>query len=128
MLKGWRQHCPACGQGRLYGAFLKVVDRCGQCGEVLSHHRADDAPPYMTILIVGHIVVAGALALERAWAPETWVHMVIWLPLTLLLSLLCLPRVKGVLIGLQWALRMHGFGSPEESDRAVPTAAPAGRT
>jgi uncharacterized protein (DUF983 family) len=111
--RGWRRTCPACGQGALYRKYLKVADRCATCGEELHHHRADDAPPYFTILIVGHIVVGGMLMLEMAYAPETWVHEVIWLPMLLVLSLVLLPSVKGALVALQWALRMHGFGGPE---------------
>ena len=113
MLRGARQTCPACGTGALYKTYLKVADVCPSCGEELHHHRADDAPPYFTMLIVGHIVVGGVLMLERAYAPETWVHYIIWGPLLVGLSLWLLPRVKGALIGLQWALRMHGFAGPE---------------
>jgi uncharacterized protein (DUF983 family) len=58
MRRGFCGRCPNCGKGRLFRAFLKVVDRCDHCGEELSHHRADDAPAYFVILIVGHIVVA----------------------------------------------------------------------
>ncbi|MEQ1578174.1 MAG: DUF983 domain-containing protein [Hyphomicrobium sp.] len=112
MLRGLKQRCPACGTGRLYGAYLKVNDKCPECGEELHHHRADDAPPYFTILIVAHIVGAGILWTEQTYAPPTWVHWLIWLPLLLVLSLGLLPRIKGALIGLQWALRMHGFGGP----------------
>ena len=54
--------CPACGKGAMFNAYLKVNDRCPACGEELHHHRADDAPPYFTMLIVGHIVVALVLA------------------------------------------------------------------
>lgn len=106
---GCRCRCPACGIGRAFRAYLKVVDRCDACGEDLSHQRADDAPAYFTMLIVGHVVVGGVLMLERAVAPEIWVHMVLWLPLTVGMSLVLLPMVKGALVGLQWALRMHGF-------------------
>jgi uncharacterized protein (DUF983 family) len=118
--RGFRQKCPACGNGKLFGKYLKVVDRCGACGEEMHHHRADDAPPYFTILVVGHIIVGGILSLETAYAPETWVHYVIWLPLLIVLSLWFLPRVKGALVGLQWALRMHGFGGPEETAEGEP--------
>jgi uncharacterized protein (DUF983 family) len=120
MWRGLRQCCPACGNGRLFGKYLKVVDRCAACGEEMHHHRADDAPPYFTIFIVGHITVGGILALETAYAPETWVHYVIWLPLLIVMSLWFLPRVKGALVGLQWALRMHGFGGPEEAAEGEP--------
>ena len=109
MLRGFAERCPSCGKGELFGRFLKVRDACPACAEVLHHHRADDAPAYFTILIVGHIVVGGVLALERGLSPPTWVHLAIWLPLTLIATLLLLPRVKGALVGLQWALYMHGF-------------------
>ena len=121
MLRGLRETCPACGRGELYRAYLKTADACPACGEELHHHRADDAPPYFTIVIVGHIVVGGVLMLEQAYAPPTWVHYVLWLPMIVILSLVFLPRVKGALIGLQWALRMHGFGrEPEEAGAADP--------
>lgn len=118
MLRGWRQRCPSCGERTMFRTLLKVTDTCPQCRCELHHHRADDAPPYFTIFIVGHIIVPGALILERWQQPETWVHWIVWIPMTLLLSLLLLPRVKGALIGLQWALRMHGFGA-ESDDRLL---------
>lgn len=109
MWRGFRLRCPQCGQGRIFRTFLKVADHCPVCGEAFHHHRADDAPPYFTILIVGHVIVAGLLAVEMKWHPAEWVHLVLWLPLTLALSLGLLPRIKGAIIGLQWATRMHGF-------------------
>ena len=122
MLRGFRQKCPACGEGAIYGSYLKVSDQCPSCGEELHHHRADDAPPYFTILIVAHIIGAGILWTEQTYAPPTWVHWIIWLPLLLVLCLTLLPRIKGALIGLQWALRMHGFGGPD-SDSTDPSVA-----
>ena len=116
ILRGFAERCPSCGKGRLFGKYLKVSDACPMCGEALHHHRADDAPAYFTILIVGHFVVGGALALERGFSPPTWVHLAIWLPLTLIASLLLLPRVKGALVGLQWALYMLGFDGPHNAD------------
>lgn len=116
--RGWCAKCPNCGKGSMFSSFLKVADRCGTCGEELHHHRADDAPPYFTILVVGHVIVAGILYVEQTWQPEPWVHSAIWMPLTIVLSLLLLPRFKGALIGLQWAQRMHGFGGPDPNDPA----------
>lgn len=110
MLRGLRCRCPACGKGRVFRAFLKVADRCDTCSEDLSHQRADDAPAYFTMVVVGHVIVGGVLALEKAMAPDIWVQMALWLPLTAIMSLALLPRIKGALVGLQWALRMHGFG------------------
>jgi uncharacterized protein (DUF983 family) len=108
--RGWRRRCPACGAPSLFAGYLKVPPACARCGLDLSGHRADDAPPYFTILIVGHVVVPLMPLLERLAHPAEWVHLALWLPLTLALTLWFLPRIKGTLIGLQWSQRMHGFG------------------
>lgn len=113
MRRGFAQACPACGEGRQFKSYLKVADQCDACGEELHHHRADDAPPYFTITIVGHIIIAGVMLLEELYAPPSWVHTILWIPLTLILSLLLLPRIKGALVGLQWAFRMHGFAGKD---------------
>ncbi len=124
MWRGFFGACPSCGTGRLFGSYLKVSDTCASCGEALHHHRADDAPPYFTIFIAGHVIVAGVLALEQSVAPPPWVHLVIWLPLTVVVCLALLPRIKGALVGLQWALRMHGFSG--EDDRVPDPASSRG--
>jgi uncharacterized protein (DUF983 family) len=111
MRRGWKQTCPNCGKGRMFGAYLKVVDACGSCGQELHHQRADDAPPYFTMFIVGHVVIGGLLAVEKKFHPEPWIQMAIWLPVLVLMSLWLLPRIKGAIIGHQWALKLHGFGS-----------------
>ena len=112
---GLRCRCPNCGEGRLFAGYTAVVPRCAACGEDLSHQQADDAPPYIVIFLVGHIVVALALWTEKAFHPDLWVHMALWIPMTLLLSLLLLPPMKGVIVGVQWANRMHGFGGTEDA-------------
>jgi uncharacterized protein (DUF983 family) len=94
----------------MFGRFLKVRDECAVCGLEIHHHRADDAPPYITMMIMGHILAPLVLMLERAAQPPVWLHLSLWLPLTLIMTLVFLPRVKGALIGVQWANRMHGFG------------------
>jgi uncharacterized protein (DUF983 family) len=109
MWRGFRSRCPNCGQGRLFRAFLKVIDRCEVCGTELFHQRADDAPPYFVILITGHIIVPMALIVEAEFSPPFWVHALIWGPLTLALALGLLQPVKGAIVGWQWANYMHGF-------------------
>lgn len=116
MKKGMRLKCPSCGQGKLFRSYLKVNDACPHCGEELHHHRADDAPPYFTMFIVGHIIVAGILHVEQTYAPPTWVHGMIWVPLLIAMSLLLLPPIKGALVALQWAIRMHGFDKSQGAD------------
>ena len=123
MMRGARMKCPACGRGRLFRAYLKVADSCPQCHEDLHHHRADDAPPYITISIVGHLIIAGVLVLEQMAAPPEWVHLVLWLPLTVIFSLALLPCIKGSIVGLQWANEMHGFGNHPDPDDGTPEPA-----
>ncbi len=125
--RGMRGRCPNCGEGKIFRAFLKVNDYCSNCNEALYHHRADDAPPYVVITIVGHIVVGLMLVVEKAYEPDAWIHMAMWVPLTIVLALGMLQPVKGALIGVQWALRMHGFdpNSPEASE--MPPAAAAAK-
>lgn len=118
LLRGAALKCPACGRGSMFWRYLKVADHCPQCGEALHHQRADDAPPYFTIVIVGHVVVSLVLAVEMAYRPPLWLHAALWLPLTVILTLLVLPVVKGALVALQWALLMHGF-DPDGEDEMV---------
>jgi uncharacterized protein (DUF983 family) len=123
MMRSWKQamwhgftsHCPACGEGRLFKSYLKTVNVCAHCGEELHHQRADDAPPYFTMMIVAHIVIPAMVIIERIWKPEIWLQLAFWLPITLIMTLALLPPVKGAIVGLQWALKMHGFG--ETNDR-----------
>ena len=112
--RGLLSKCPNCGEGKLFRAFLKPVDSCASCGEEMFHHRADDFPPYLAIFIVGHIVVAGFMATDTWLVLESWQHLMIWIPVTVMLTLVLLPPLKGGVIGLQWALRMHGFGGESE--------------
>jgi len=123
--RGFLGRCPNCGEGRLFRAYLKVADHCPVCGEALHHHRADDAPAYFVILIVGHIVVPLVLAVETAFAPAYWVHLVLWFPLIVGLSLVLLQPVKGAIVGWQWAHFMHGFdpAAVPEDDPFAPRAA-----
>ncbi|CAN1724534.1 DUF983 domain-containing protein [Hyphomicrobium sp. 1Nfss2.1] len=111
LLRGATCRCPACGEGPLFRKFLKVKDRCDACGEDLHHHRADDMPAYIVMSIVGHIVIGLLLWVETSFAPSIWIHIALWVPLTLGLSLGLLQPVKGTIVALQWALRMHGFGA-----------------
>lgn len=106
-LKGWRGRCPRCGARHLFTAYVKMAPACSACGQEFEPFRADDAPAYFTIFVVGHIIVPLMLVVEKRWFPELWVHAVLWLPATLALCLLLLPRIKGAVIGLQWGLNMR---------------------
>ena len=117
LVRGFRCACPNCGEGALFRGYLKPVPVCAACLEDLTHQRADDAPPYFTMVIVGHLLVPLMLAAQFATELTVVTHLAIWLPLTAFLTLALLRPVKGTLIAAQWALRMHGFDGNPDPDR-----------
>lgn len=97
--------CPNCGDGALFRKYLKVDPACQVCQHDNAQYPADDAPPYFTILIVGHIVIGPLLLFPFIWEwPAVWV-LLATLPALAILSMVLLPRVKGATVGLQWAIR-----------------------
>jgi uncharacterized protein (DUF983 family) len=106
--RGFRNRCPNCGRGALLASFLRPHEECASCHEPNGRIMAHDAPPYITILIVGHVIVPLIVLLEKLAPPPLWVQYAIWLPASLLLSLMLLPRIKGAWIGMMWALRLDG--------------------
>ncbi|KGJ03627.1 zinc-finger protein [Paracoccus halophilus] len=110
MLRGALGRCPACGQGRMFGGYLKVLPSCRNCGEELHHQRADDGPAYLTILLVSHLGAPLLLAIFMLYRPSAMSMLISFSLGAIILSLLLLPRIKGGFIGFQWARRMHGFG------------------
>jgi len=111
LLRGWRRRCPKCGAGPLLVGYLKVRDECPVCGEPLYHHRADDGPPYLTILIVGHIMAPSILWAFIHFRPDPLILATLFTIGSVVLSLYLLPRLKGMIVGFQWAKRMYGFGN-----------------
>jgi len=116
MVRGMRKRCPKCGKGKLFQSYSRVFDECNNCNLNLKGHRADDAPPYVTIIVVGHVLIPVILAFRQLIDPPISLQFAIWLPLLLLATIWFLPISKGGLIGLQWANRMHGFATPGEKD------------
>ena len=117
MRRGFLGRCPACGRGRLFERFLKVADHCAECGTAFHHHRADDLPPYLVIFLVGHVVGYGILQTETRLDVPLWVHLALWPALTLVLCVGLLQPVKGAVVGLQYALGMHGFAAARSGPR-----------
>lgn len=94
--------CPRCGQGALFDGYLKVASKCGACGLDYSPFDAGDGPAVFVILIVGAIVTVSALIVEVKFQPPYWVHVVLWIPLVIVLSLVLLRLAKALLLVLQY--------------------------
>ena len=106
--RGALGRCPRCGQGRLLHHYLKMVDRCSVCGEPFGHYRTDDAAPWLTILVVGHITVPIILICEMNFQLPLALALAIYLPLILGLTLFLLPRCKGIMAAILWAMKAEG--------------------
>jgi uncharacterized protein (DUF983 family) len=112
LLRGWRRRCPNCGAGPMMRGYLTVREACPVCGEALHHQRADDGPAYLTILIVGHVMAPLMLMSFIKFRPDPMTMAAVFCTGTVALSLYLLPRLKGMLVALQWAKFMHGFAGP----------------
>ena len=112
--RGLRGKCPKCGEGHLFRKFVKVADACDRCGEAFYHHRADDFPAYLVIILVGHFIVPLTMYVEIAYSPAYWIQVALWLPLILVMSVGLLQPVKGAVVALQWYFGMHGFAAAKQ--------------
>lgn len=119
IMRGIRCRCPACGSGQLFRAWLKPVDTCQACGEDITPQRSDDLPPYISITILGHIAVGGFMMTDTVFNIPMWAHFAIWVPITILVALLTIQPIKGGVIGLQWALKMHGFDGVKQERPSI---------
>ncbi|MGB8274335.1 MAG: DUF983 domain-containing protein [Alphaproteobacteria bacterium] len=105
--------CPRCGEGRLYKGLLNVVERCSVCGLELGASDPGDGPAVFVILVLGFVVVGLALLTEAWFGPPMWVHVLLWPPIVLGLSLGMLRVVKSLLIALQFR---HGAKEYDASE------------
>lgn len=105
--RGALGRCPKCGKGKLFYRYLKNTEKCSVCGEELGHIRADDGPAWLTILLIGHL-----FALILTFAPSidwpAWQLISVWCSVALALTLIILPRAKGIFIGIIWRMGCSG--------------------
>lgn len=115
MRRGIACRCPRCGIGRTFKYATTVNENCANCELDFTDQRADDLPAYIMLCVLAPLITLGALAVEVIFQPSLWIHVVLWLPITVLIAYLLLPPVKGLIIAVQWANHMHGFGDLNES-------------
>lgn len=111
LLNGWKRTCPNCATGAMMNGYLQVHDACPVCSEEFHHHRADDGPSYVTILVSGHLLAPLMLYVFETYRPDPMTMFIGFTILFVVFALYLLPRIKGAFIALQWAKRMHGFST-----------------
>jgi uncharacterized protein (DUF983 family) len=104
--RGLACRCPSCGKGRLFSGFLKVRARCEDCGADNRIYPSDDFPPYLTIAVLGHILVPAFMWVDHAYEPAMWFQFAFWVPLTVIMAVALLPHMKGATVGLCWATNL----------------------
>jgi uncharacterized protein (DUF983 family) len=116
VFRGLKGRCPACGEGQLFWRYLKVSGRCPKCDHDLARYPADDGPAYLTILLIGHLIIAPLLVFPIVWKAPAYYSLPIILGALAVVTLLALSRVKGGWIGLMYALGV------QRKDAALHTA------
>ena len=104
--RGFARRCPNCGIGHLFSGYLKVRAPCEVCGADNTIYPSDDFPPYLTIFVAGHVLVALFVWTDSVYEPPLWLQSAIWLPVAVLLCLALLPFMKGAAVGLCWAMNI----------------------
>jgi uncharacterized protein (DUF983 family) len=119
ILRGVGRHCPSCGRTALFTGYLKVAQSCTLCGAPLALYPSDDTPPYITMLLVLHVVVPLLLILEQTTDLPLWLYGAIVLPLATILTAVLLPMVKGGMIGVLFKLGADRKADDGDTDGAA---------
>ena len=118
--RGIKGKCPRCGETHLFARFLKPVERCRRCNQNWTLHAADDIPPYISILLTGHIMAPVIIELGLNTAIPGWVMMIIVAVMAVTLLIALLQPAKGAVIALQWWLGLNGFSpAPGKAEAGV---------
>ena len=116
MVRGLIARCPVCGKAPLFHGYLRLAQSCGSCGAPLGQVRADDAPPYFTIFITAHLVIALVVVTGQRTDLPVWGMVALFLPLTLAVAMLLLRPVKGATVGAMLKLGLIGERREDEAD------------
>ena len=103
--RGILGRCPCCGKGKLFARYLKQFDNCGACGEAFSGLRTDDVAPWATIIVVGHVFLPLAFMVDLTHIMPLWAELTLWSAVFVAVSMVLLPRAKGMMMGVLWQTR-----------------------
>ena len=107
LARGFARKCPNCGQASAFRGYVKVVDACSNCQEPLNEYPADDGPAYVTIILIGHVVVVPAFFMNFIYAYPPAIVLPSLLGAIVALTLVALPYIKGAFLALVWELNVR---------------------
>ena len=113
LMRGFKRTCPRCGKGKMFAGYLTPRESCESCGLAFEPLRADDAPAYFTVFLVGHIAIAGVLFTEQLGHPPMWVQS-LWAPVAVAMMAVFLPLIKGAVMGAIYSSRAAEHRHPAE--------------
>ncbi len=116
MSLGLSLKCPKCNKGKVYSSFLKIADKCNECGFSLKERDSADGPAYVSMCIVAPIVIILSFYVENKYQPEAWVHAALWIPFVFTLSIICLIFTKSLFITLEYKYNILGFADKNNGD------------
>lgn len=99
--------CPRCGDGKLFKGYLKLAPSCSACGLDLAFADSGDGPAIFVIFLVAPLIIALAMVVGAIFNPPPYVHLILWIPATLILSLALLPPFKATMVALQYRHDAH---------------------
>ncbi len=102
------KRCPKCGQAPLFRTYLKQVDTCANCGEAFGHIRADDAPAWLTIIVMGHVLAFTLMFIAPSTNWPMWVNILVWQSFAIGMVFWLLPRAKAIFIAIIWRTGANG--------------------
>jgi uncharacterized protein (DUF983 family) len=113
LMRGFKRMCPRCGKGKMFAGYLTPRESCAACGLAFEPLRADDAPAYFTVFLVGHIAIGGVLFTEQVWHPAMWLQS-LWAPVSVALMFGFLPVIKGAVMGAIYSSQAAEHRHPAE--------------
>jgi len=94
--------CPNCGERTLFSGMLKFAQKCRSCGFDIGQFNVGDGPAAILILVIGGFITASAVIFQLKFDPPFWVHMLLWIPLTIIAVIASLRLTKAALLALEY--------------------------
>lgn len=115
LLAALKGQCPQCGAATLFDGVAQFASKCSACGLDFASYNVGDGPAAFLTLGVGAIIVFLAIVVDQAAHPPFWVHVLLWVPLTAVLTAVSLRMAKAMLLTVEHKRKAREAGSSDVS-------------